>query len=260
MARTSTFEGPRRTLFLLGRDSVRIFPYEGGEALIPLRDCVGLLARLSSPPFSELGSVGQRSEAGEDELGRARLSLIPFRIDPDKAVPETSLSAGESLLVFENDSVLILGAEATEARFPVEDLRALLDFLAETPHIFSRRGPRIVMTDVLLPPEIPLLAPSEWLVFRAVQEARSPLVLSQIASRCPSLPPSCVAGIVERLVSRQLLRAQGAAWIAADVDLSALVDRMLSHWLASHTLGSPEQLSELVRLLDERISRPAPPH
>lgn len=253
MARFTSFEGPWKTLFFLGRNTLRILTDSGGEALLPLRDCLAILARLSSSPSPEvLAGIGPLSLSGE--AGR-RLSPDD---DPNEANPGV-LSVGETLLLFGNDSVLVLGAEATEARVPLEDLRALLDHLAAAPPISTRRGLRSAMPQVSPLPEVPLLSPSEWLVFRAVQEADSPLTISQIARRWPSLEPSSLRGIVERLAGRQLLCAEGPGWVAIDVDVSALVDRMLGHWMASHALTSPEHLSELVRLLDDRISRAVQP-
>lgn len=254
MARFTAFEGPHKTLFLFERDALRILTDSGGEALLPLRDCLALFARLSSHPVPWI-SAGMEALKGTRETGR--------RLSPDHDPDEENagaLSSGETLLLFDNDSVLVLGAEATEARVSLEDLRALLDHLVATPPISTRRGLQRTMPPVHPPSEVPLLSPSEWLVFRVVQEASSPLTIRQIASRWPSLDPSSLRGIVERLVGRQLLCARGSGWVAIEVDVSALVDRMLDHWMASHALTSPEQLSELVRLLDDRISRAVPPH
>jgi hypothetical protein len=247
MARFTAFEGPSKTLFLFERNALRIITDSGGEALLPLRDCFAILARLSSPPAPEVRtSVTTGRRLSPDD-------------DPDEENPG-AFSSGETLLLFEDDSVLVLGAGGTEARVPLEDLRALLDHLAATPPISNWRGLQKAVPQVLPPSEVPLLSPSEWLVFRAVQEANSVLTLGQIASRWPSLDPSSLRGIVERLVGRQLLCARGSGWVAAEIDVSALVNRMLDHWMASHALASPEQLSELVRLLDDRISREVPPH
>lgn len=252
MVRFTSFEGPRKTLFLLQRNALRIFTDSGEEALLPHRDCLGILARLSSSPAPEV-LAGTPSPSGEAER----------RSSPDDDANEENpevFSVGETLVLFENDSVLVLGAEATEARVPLEDLRALLDHLAAAPPVSARRDLQRGMPQVSTLSEVPLLSPSEWLVFRAVQEANSPLTTSQIAKRWPSLRPSSLRGIVERLASRQLLCAQGSGWMATEVDVSALIDRMVGHWMASHALTSPEQLSELARLLDDKISRVVPPH
>jgi hypothetical protein len=253
IVRFTSFEGPWKTLFLLGRDTLRILTDSGEEALLPLRDCLGILARLSSSPAPEV-------LAGIEPLSRS--SEAGGRSSPDDESNEENpggLSIGETLLLFENDSVLVLGAEATEARVPLEDLRALLDHLAAAPPISTRRGLQRAMPQVSPRSEVPLLSPSEWLVFRAIQEANSPLTINQIAQRWPSLEPSSLRGIVERLAGRQLVSARGSGWVAVEVDVSALVDRMLGHWMASHALTSPEQLSELARLLDDRISRAVQP-
>jgi hypothetical protein len=273
MTRLSEFEGPYRTLFLFERDAVRILSDDGGEALIPLRHGLAFLARLarlSSSPSPDAGSsplrlgerpsrLGHGSEAGED--GAQSSGRIPTDPEGDDGIPPgTAIAVGESLLLFEHGSVLVLGVEATEARVPLEDLRALLDYLAETPLVSSTRGLRTMMTDVRLSSDVPLLAPSEWLVFRAIHEANSPLTPRQVASRCPSLVPSSVQSIVERLAGRQLLSSRETGWVTVDVDTSALIGRMLNYWVDSHALGSSDRLSELVRLLDARISRAAPPH
>lgn len=254
MLRFTAFEGPWKTLFLLERDQLRILTDQGGEALLPLRDCLAILARLSSrsAPLeaAEFDALAVRGNAGQPNLSD----------DPDEE-DSGAIAFGETLLLFESDSVLVLGTGATEARVPQEDLHALLDHLATTPPISSRRSlSRRMPQTPPTPYKVPLLSPSEWLVFRAVQEASTPLTITQIGGRWPSLKNSSLRGIVNRLAARQLLCAKGSGWVASEIDVAALVDRMLDHWLASHALTSTEQLKELARLLDERISRAAGLH
>jgi hypothetical protein len=47
--------------------------------------------------------------------------------------PIPPFPSGDSLFVFEGDRVRVLGEEGTEATVPLEDLKALLEHLAEAP-------------------------------------------------------------------------------------------------------------------------------
>lgn len=57
-------------------------------------------------------------------MARHGTSILPFRV-------------GESLFLFEERAVRVLGASGTEAAVPLEDLKALLDYLDETEEPFG---------------------------------------------------------------------------------------------------------------------------
>jgi hypothetical protein len=50
-----------------------------------------------------------------------------------KNPPIPPFPSGDSLFVFEGDRVRVLGEEGTEATVPLEDLKALLEHIAEAP-------------------------------------------------------------------------------------------------------------------------------
>ena len=54
-----------------------------------------------------------------------------------------TLTIGESLFLFEGDTVRVLGSRGTEATVPLDDLRALLEYLAasQVPPSYASPGP-----------------------------------------------------------------------------------------------------------------------
>jgi hypothetical protein len=254
MRRLREFEAPDGTLVLFERNNLRIINDTGEEALVPFKDGIAFLSHLAQHA-SSLGLSRRISDwlkRGESSSSpRSALHLLRTSSPPP-------LSAGDSLFLFENDTLLVLGSQGTEARISLGDLTALLDHLATSlPYPFwVEPGLRKAMPGHrTLSSEIPLLAPTEWLVLRAVREASSPLSSREIASRWPSLSLAMIPALVERLAKRKLLTPDGAGWIAKGYDAPALLGRMLEHWIVSHALDNPEDLRALRAILDERIQR-----
>jgi hypothetical protein len=250
MRRMLGFEAEDGTLVLFERHNIRISNDKGEEAVIPLPDCLIFLSHLASHAKA-LGLSRATSEwlKGSD----APIPPTPGP-RPRRSSSPPPIAAGESFLVFERDSLLILGAY-TEARMSLRALSALLDHLAKSlPPPFSiPQGLKLAMTTASRSSALPLLAPSEWLVFRTVREASTPLTDREIAHRSPSLPIHTIRALAARLVDRRLLSPIGSGWIAESYEPSALLGRMLDHWLAVNDLDNPEDLEALRGFLENKI-------
>lgn len=104
---------------------------------------------------------------------------------------------------------------------------------------------------------VPLFSPSEWLIFRVVRQAGSPITLDDIVDLLPppGLPSATVAALLDRLAARADLYRIEEGWLARPHDYAALLARQVEHFLAAFVLEDPEGPDILLRVLEERTGK-----
>jgi hypothetical protein len=100
-----------------------------------------------------------------------------------------------------------------------------------------------------------LLAPSEWLIFRVVSRSQAPMTLDDIGRSLPTLPPTTVRTLVDRMGRRGILRQSRESWVSASRDHTGLLCRAFENFLESFDLEAPEELEALLHVLESRLRR-----